>query len=142
MYFVRGFVLALHIFGVIFWMGGLLMITSLLARVPEEVGLPKERFLGAARGLFESTVNLGAAISILLGLLLAILDPEVLRHGWFHLKLLLVAILLFYHVRFYRRIKYLENNPSQSSRREFRVIHGMVSALLIAILVLTVIKPF
>src|ERR1700756_2940539 len=111
MYFVRGFVLALHIFGVIFWMGGLLMITSLLARVPEEVGLPKERFLGAARGLFESTINLGAAITIILGLLLAMLNPAVLRHGWFHVKLFLVAILLFYHVRFYRRIKFLENNP-------------------------------
>jgi len=142
MYFVRGFVLALHIFGVIFWLGGLLMVTSLLARVPEEVGLPKERFLGAARGLFESTVNLGAAISIMLGLLLILLDPAVLQHGWIEAKLLLVAILLFYHVRFYRRIKFLENNPSQSSSREFRVIHGMVSALLIAILVLTVIKPF
>jgi uncharacterized membrane protein len=77
MYFVRGFVLALHIFGVIFWLGGLLMVTSLLARVPEEVGLPKERFLGAARGLFESTVNLGAAISIMLGLLLILLDQSV-----------------------------------------------------------------
>jgi protoporphyrinogen IX oxidase len=142
MYFLRGFVLALHIFGVIFWMGGLLMVTSLLARVPEEVGLPKERFLGAARGLFESTVNLGAAISIILGLLLTIIEPAVLRQGWLHAKLLLVAILLFYHVRFYRRIKFLENNPSQSTSREFRVIHGMVSALLIAILVLTVIKPF
>jgi putative membrane protein len=142
MYFVRGFVLALHIFGVIFWMGGLLMITSLLARVPEEVGLPKERFLGAARGLFESTINLGAAISIILGLLMILLDPTVLQHGWILAKLLLVAILLFYHVRFYRRIKFLENNPSQSSSREFRVIHGMVSALLIAILVLTVLKPF
>jgi putative membrane protein len=142
MYFVRGFVLALHIFGVIFWMGGLLMVTSLLARVPEEVGLPKERFLGAARGLFESTVNLGAAVSIILGLLMILLDPTVLQHGWILAKLLLVAILLFYHVRFYRRIKFLENNPSQSSSREFRVIHGMVSALLIAILVLTVLKPF
>ena len=118
------------------------MLTSLLARVPEEVGLPKERFLGAARGLFESTINLGAAITIVLGLLLIIMDPTVLRQGWLHAKLLLVAILLFYHVRFYRRINFLENNPSQSSRREFRVIHGMVSALLIAILVLTVIKPF
>src|ERR1700735_4692634 len=117
MYFVRGFILALHIFGVIFWMGGLLMVTSLLARVPEEVGLPKERFLGAARGLFESTVNLGAAISIMLGLLLILSDPSVLRHGWLHAKLLLVAILLFYHVRFYRRIKVLENTPRQSSRR-------------------------
>ncbi|HZC45226.1 MAG TPA: CopD family protein [Candidatus Acidoferrum sp.] len=142
MYALRGFVLALHIFGVIFWMGGLLMITSFLARVPEEVGLPKERFLGAARGLFESTVNLGAAISIALGIILILLDPTVLRHGWLHAKLLLVAILLFYHVRFYRRIIFLENNPSQSTTREFRVIHGMVSALLIAILVLTVLKPF
>src|SRR5271156_2032577 len=139
---LRDFILALHIFGVIFWMGGLLMVTSLLARVPEEVGLPKERFLGAARGLFESTVNLGAAISIILGLLLTIIEPAVLRQGWLHAKLLLVAILLFYHVRFYRRIKFLENNPSQSTSREFRVIHGMVSALLIAILVLAVLKPF
>jgi putative membrane protein len=92
--------------------------------------------------LFESTVNLGAAVSIILGLLLILLDPSVLRHGWILAKLLLVAILLFYHVRFYRRIKFLENNPSQSSSREFNVIHGMVSALLIAILVLTVLKPF
>jgi len=142
MYALRGFILALHIFGVIFWMGGLLMIASLLARVPEEVGLPKERVLGAARGLFEATINVGAAITVVLGLVLIVMDPAVLRQGWLQAKLLLVAILLFYHVRFYRRIKFLEDNPSQSTRREFRVIHGMVSALLIAILVLTVIKPF
>lgn len=142
MYALHGFVLVLHIFGVVFWLGGLLMITSLLARVPEEVGLPKERFLGAARGLFESTINLGAAITIALGLVLIILEPSVMRHGWLHGKLLLVAILLFYHVRFYRRIKFLEENPSQSTRREFRVIHGMVSALLVAILMLAVLKPY
>jgi protoporphyrinogen IX oxidase len=142
MAFLPGFILSLHIFGVIFWMGGLLMITSLLARVPEEVGLPKERVLGAARGLFESTINLGAAISIILGIVLIMMDPTVLRHGWIDAKLLLVAVLLFYHVRFYRRIKFLEDNPSESSRHEFRVIHGMVSSLLIAILVLTVLKPF
>ena len=140
---LRDFILALHIFGVIFWMGGLLMLTSLLARVPEEVGLPKERFLGAARGLFESTINLGAAITISARHSAADSWSRVCcgRDG-FTPKLLLVAILLFYHVRFYRRIIFLENNPSQSTRREFRVIHGMVSALLIAILVLTVLKPF
>jgi len=139
---LRGFILALHIFGVIFWTGGLLMIASLLARVPEEVGLPKERILGMARGLFENTINLGAAISIGLGILLILIDPAVLRHGWLHAKLLCVAVLLFYHVRFYRRIMFLEDNPSQSTRREFRVVHGAVSLLLIAILVLTILKPF
>ncbi|HYR80108.1 MAG TPA: CopD family protein [Candidatus Dormibacteraeota bacterium] len=138
----RGFILALHIFGAIFWLGGLLMIASLLARVPDEVGLPKERFLGAARGLFEVGTNIGAAVTIGLGIILIVMEPAVLRQGWLHAKLLLVAVLLFYHVRFYRRIIFLENHPSQSSRREYRVIHGMVSLLLIAILVLAVIKPF
>jgi protoporphyrinogen IX oxidase len=138
----RGFILALHIFGAIFWMGGLLMIASLLARVPDEVGLPKERFLGAARGLFEVGTNIGAAVTIGFGIVLIVLDPSVLRHGWLHAKLLLVAVILFYHVRFYRRIIFLENHPSQSTRREYRVIHGMVSLLLIAILVLAVMRPF
>jgi len=139
---LRGFILVLHIFAVIYWMGGLLMIASLLARVPDEVGLPKERFLGTARGLFEQGTNLGAAITIILGLFLIMTDMAVLRRGWFLAKLLMVSVLLFYHVRFYRRIMFLENNPSHSSQREFRVIHGLVSALLIAILVLAVMKPF
>jgi uncharacterized integral membrane protein (TIGR00701 family) len=137
-----GFILTLHLFGVIFWLGGLLMIASLLARVPQEVGLPKERFLSAARGLFEVATNVGAAVTIVLGILLTALNPVVLRQSWFLVKLLLIAILLFYHVRFYRRIRFLEDNPSQSSQREFSVVHGAVSLLLFAILLLTVLKPF
>ncbi len=142
MYALRGCILALHIFAVVYWIGGLLMIASLLARVPDEVGLPKERFLGVARGLFETATNIGAATTIGLGILLILMDPAVLRQGWLHAKLLLVAVLLFYHVRFYRRIMFLEDHPSQSTRREYRVIHGLVSLLLIAILLLAVMKPF
>ena len=142
MYALRGSILALHIFGIVYWIGGLLMIASLLARVPDEVGLPKERFLGVARRLFETTSNVGAAITIALGILLIVTNPPVLRQGWFHAKLLLVAVLLFYHVRFYRRIMFLEDNPSQSTRREYSVVHGLVSLLLIAILMLAVMKPF
>jgi len=142
MHAFRNFIVALHIFGVVFWLGGLLMIASLLARVPEEVGLPKERFLGAARGLFQAATNVGAAITIGLGIVLILMEPAVVRQGWLQAKLLLVAVLLFYHVRFYRRITFLEDNPSQSSRYEFRIIHGTVSLLLIAILALAVMKPF
>jgi putative membrane protein len=142
MYTLRGCIIALHIFGVVYWIGGLLMIASLLGRVPDEVGLPKERFLSVARRLFEVSTNVGAAITIGLGILLILMEPRVLRQGWFHLKLLLIAILLFYHVRFYRRIMFLEDNPSQSTRREYRVIHGLVSLLAIAIVMLAVMKPF
>ena len=78
----------------------------------------------------------------MLGIVLTALNPAVLRQRWFLLKLLLIAILLFYHVRFYRRIRFLEDNPSQSSRHEFSVVNGAVSLLLFAILLLTVMKPF
>lgn len=135
-------VLALHLFGVIFWIGGLLMLASLLGRVPEEVGLPKERLLGTIRRLFEVTVNLGAAITIGLGIILILMRPEVLRQGWLHAKLLLIAVILFYHVRFYRRIRFLEDKPSASTRREFAVVHGVVSLLVLAILMLAILKPF
>jgi protoporphyrinogen IX oxidase len=137
-----GIVLAIHLFGVIFWIGGLLMLTSLLSRVPEEVGLSKERLLGAIRHLFEVAVNLGAAITIGLGIILIAMRPNVLRQGWLHAKLLLVAVILFYHVRFYRRIRFLQDNPSESSTREFRVVHGVVSLLTLAILMLAVLRPF
>ncbi len=139
---VYGFVLVLHLFGVVFWIGGLLMLASLLGRVPEEVGLPKERLLGTIRRLFEVVINLGAAVTIILGVVLIALNPQVITQGWLHLKLLLVAVILFYHVRFYRRIRFLEDNPSASTHREFTVVHGVVSLLLLAILVLAILKPF
>jgi protoporphyrinogen IX oxidase len=140
--YLFGFALALHLFAVIFWIGGLLMLTSLLARVPEEVGVSKERLLGTIRRLFEVVVSVGAALTIAFGIALIIMHPEVLRQGWLHAKLLLVGVILFYHVRFYRRIRFLEDHPSESSAHEFRVVHGVVSLLAFAVLVLAVLKPF
>ena len=54
----------------------------------------------------------------------------------------MVAVLLFYHVRFYRRIMFLEDNPRESTHREFSIVHAAVSLLLIAILMLSVLRPF
>jgi putative membrane protein len=134
--------IALHIFGVIFWLGGLLMIASLLSRVPEEVGIAKERILVQSRRLFEVFVNAGAAMTLVLGFTLIAMEPAVLKQGWLRLKLMLIVILLFYHVRFYRRIRELELKPSDARKSEFMFIHGALSLLLIAILGLVAIKPW
>jgi len=135
-------VIALHIFGVVFWLGSLLVIATLLGLVPEEVGVAKERFIVATRRLFDVGCNVGAAVAVGLGILLVLLEPEVLRHGWFHLKLLLVVIVLVLHVRLYRRIAALEDEPASATHREFTILHGVVSLLLLAILVLALAKPF
>lgn len=131
-----------HLFGVVIWIGNLLVIASMLSLATEEVGAARERLILISRRLFQIGCNLGALATVFFGIILILLDPAVLMLGWLHTKLVLVLVLLYFHYRLYRRILNLENDPSGASAREFKMIHGVVSALLLAILALAVLKPF
>lgn len=133
--------LVFHIFGVVFWIGGLLVISSLMALVPDEVGVAKERIIVLARRLLVVGANIGAAVAIIFGILAILSEPGVLTQGWLHLKLLLVLFMMGIHYRLYQRIRALEEAPLDATRREFSVIHGLVSALLLGTLVLVFLKP-
>jgi protoporphyrinogen IX oxidase len=135
-------ILAFHVFGVILWMGSLLVLTSLLGLVSEEVGVSKERFLVAIRRLFDFSANGGALAAIGFGIWLIFIDPAVLRQGWLHIKLLLVLVVIVFRARLYRRINALEAEPSGANRREFAMVHGILSVLLLAILLLVFLRPF
>jgi putative membrane protein len=134
-------VLVFHIFGVVFWIGGLLVISSMMALVPDEVGVAKERIIVLARRLLVVGANIGAAVTIIFGILAILSEPGVLTQGWLHLKLLLVLFMMGIHYRLYQRIRALEEAPLDVTRREFSVIHGLVSALLLGTLVLVFLKP-
>ena len=131
-----------HLFGVIIWIGNLLVIATMLSLSSEEVGAARERLIVVSRRLFQIGCNLGALATVFFGIILILLNPAVLMVGWLHTKLVLVLVLLYLHYRLYRRILNLENDPSGASAREFKMIHGIVSALLLAILALAVLKPF
>ncbi len=137
-----GWGIVFHLFGVVIWVGSLLMIASMLSLATEEVGAARERLIVVSRRLFQIGGNLGALATVLFGIILILLDPGVLMVGWLHLKLVLVLVLLYFHYRLYRAILNLEIDPSGASAREFKMIHGIVSALLLAILALAVLKPF
>lgn len=137
-----GWAIVFHIFGVIVWIGNLLVIASMLSLAAEEVGAARERLILISRRLFQIGCNLGALATVFFGILLILLNPATLMVGWLHVKLLLVLVLLYLHYRLYRRILKLENDPSNASAREFKMIHGIVSTLLLAILALAVLKPF
>ena len=139
---IVGWLLVFHLFGVIFWIGSLLLIASLLAMVSDEVGVAKERFIMVASTLFFGGCNIGGAVAIIFGIFLMVAEPGILRQGWLHVKLGLVFILLLVHLRLHRRIVALSDNPSSVTRVEFRVIHGVVSLLLLAILAMALLKPF
>lgn len=135
-------ILALHVFGVIFWLGSLLVITSLLRLASDEVGVAKERVVAVARRLFNMGANAGAVITVILGIWLAALDPSVMRAGWMHVKLVLVLILILVHLLLARRIAGAERDPSALSRGQFAMIHGVVSLILLGILILVFVRPF
>jgi protoporphyrinogen IX oxidase len=135
-------VLVVHVFGVVLWVGSLLVVSSLMALVPEEVGTAKERVIGLARRLVTVSSNTGAAVAIVFGILAILSEPGVLRQGWLHAKLFLVLLMVLVQARLYYRIRALENSPGTASRGEFSMIHGLVSLLLIGILVLVFVKPF
>jgi putative membrane protein len=135
-------VLVFHVFGVVFWIGSLLVISSQMALVPDEVGVAKERIIVLARRLLAVGANVGAAVAIIFGILAILSEPGVLTEGWLHLKLLFVLFILTVHYRLYQRIRALEEAPLDATRREFSIIHGLVSALLLGTLLLVFLKPF
>jgi protoporphyrinogen IX oxidase len=110
--------------------------------VADEVGLAKECLIAGARRLFHFSGNIGAAVAVVFGAMALVASPQTLEHGWMHLKILLVLLMLAVHVRLYLRIVALENDPGAATRREFTIIHGIVSALLLGILFLVFIRPF
>jgi len=110
--------------------------------VPDEVGVAKERIIVLARRLMLISANTGAAVAIIFGILAIAAEPGVLALGWLHLKLLLVLLMLAVHVRLYQRIRALEEAPLDATRREFSIMHGLVSLLLLGTLLLVFLKPF
>jgi len=113
-----------------------------MARVADEVGAAREALIVAARRLLGVGATIGAAVTILFGIGAIMTEPIVLTEGWLHAKLLLVLIMLGCHFRLYRRVVALESAPGSATRREFSILHGVVSLLLLLILALVLIRPF
>jgi protoporphyrinogen IX oxidase len=132
----------IHVFGVIIWVGSLLLVSSLMTLVPDEVGAARERLIVAAHRLFLVSGNIGAAVAILFGLVELIARPVLLQAGWMHVKILLAIAMLAIHVRLNMRINAAENDPGTATRKEFSMLHGIVSLLLLAILYLVIAQPF
>ena len=95
-----------------------------------------------ARRLLRVSANTGAVVAIVFGILAIAAEPGVLARGWLHLKLLLVLLMLIVQFRLYQRARALEEAPLDATRREFAIIHGLISLLLLGTLILVFVKPF
>jgi uncharacterized membrane protein len=92
--------------------------------------------------LLKGLAHPGAALMVITGFLLVSQDPRYLREHWLHGKLLLVIILVALDLRVTFRARAFQEGKIVLSRRECMALHGAISLVFFAILILVLIKPF
>lgn len=135
--------LVFHVIGLVFWMAGLLVVTQVMAAHTQERSSEASRALGRLEmKLLNGMAHPGALITIAAGIVLIALHPGYLRQSWLHAKLSLVVILIGMNVFLHMRAGALRAEQSGARSGKFRMLHGVISALFLAIVILVMIKPF
>jgi putative membrane protein len=135
--------LVLHLLGMVFWIGALLLATKLLSTRSRETNPDTRQTLAnVERALFRGWAHPGAAIMVLTGIgLVATNTSYYLRAGWLHAKFLLVLLLIGVHFWIYRRMRAVTAG-GDFTRGESAGLHGGVALIVALILVFVFVKPF
>jgi putative membrane protein len=135
--------LVIHLTGLVFWLGSLLVVTHILAIHTQEISAESRAALGRLEmKLLKGLAHPGAALMVASGSVLLYLQSYALRERWLHLKLVLIVVLIALDLRIYFRARGFQAGRIELQRRECRAWHGIIAGLLLAILVLVLIKPF
>lgn len=138
---------AFHVVFVVTWFAGLFYLPRLfIYHVEAAEPAVRERLKVMERRLLGIT-HIGGLLAVALGLALMGWwvghEPAYLFAGaWFHVKLLLVLLLVAYHVMLIRMTRALRHDALTWSSRALRIFNEIPAVLLIGIVVMVVVKPF
>jgi putative membrane protein len=135
---------ALHIIAVISWIAGLLYLPRLFVYHAEsETGSDKsETFKVMEERLVRFIMRPAMGATWFFGLLLIALNSALLSAGWLHAKLLFVVVLTGMHHVFDKWRKRFKEDKNEYSAKFFKVWNEAPTAVMVAIVVLVVVKPF
>jgi putative membrane protein len=133
---------ALHVIAVIAWMAGLLYLPRLFvyhadapvgSQLSETLKVMERRLL---RAIMNPTM---IAVFVFGGLMLVVQDWS---QGWLHAKLLFVAGLTVLHHLLARWRKDFAADKNVRPARFYRIANEVPTAIMIAIVILVIVKPF
>lgn len=136
---------AFHIIAVIAWMAGMLYLPRLFVYHCETVaGTPEsERFKRMERRLLRIIINPAMITVWVLGLTLSFLPvTDAWHQNWFHVKVALVLAMSGIHGLYARWTKAFGRDANIHTAGFYRLWNEVPAALLIAIVILAVVKPF
>ncbi len=132
---------ALHVAFMVTWFAGLFYLPRLFIYHSEATDQPGlERFVIMERRLY-AIMTIGAVITILFGMGMLWLNPNLLTLTWFQAKLVLLAGLLIYHLRCRLWMLRLKRGERPQNTRWLRWFNEIPVVFLLGIVCLAIIKP-
>ena len=135
---------AFHIIFMVSWFAGLFYMPRLFvyhAMCDDKES--NERFKVMERKLFNGIMTPTSILTVVFGIWLVALQPDYyFSQGWFHAKLLLVALIAVFHVLCGHYMKQFRRDANTKSHVFFRVFNEIAILLLAGIVILVVVRPF
>ncbi|MBC1242102.1 membrane protein [Nostoc linckia z18] len=138
---------AFHIVGFVVWFAGLFYLVRLFiyhveANLEPEPArtILKNQYQIMEKRLYHIITNPGMYVTIAMAIGLISTEPEVLKEGWLHIKLLFVAILIGYHHYCAHLIKKLAADQCAWSSQQLRALNEAPTVMLVAIVLLAIFK--
>lgn len=136
---------AFHIVAVIAWMAGLLYLPRLFVYHAETApgSEASETFKVMERRLLRAIMDPAMTAVIVLGVLLVVIrSPGIWQEGWWHVKIVLILVMIALHVMFSRWRKAFAEDRNTHPARFYRMMNEAPTLVMIAIVLLAVVKPF
>lgn len=135
---------SLHLIFIISWMAGLFYLPRLFVYHSEvQTGSNEDKiFQVMERKLLRIIMNPAMILTLVFGLWLASIYGFKNLGIWFHIKMLLVMVLVYFHHFLSRRRKDFEQGKNKYSIKFYRIINEIPTVLMVCIVILVIVKPF
>lgn len=132
---------SLHIIFMVTWFAGLFYLPRLFVYHTMSDDMPSvERFKVMERKLYYGIMTPGAVLTIFFGLWLWL--GYGISGGWLHAKLALVIVLIAYHLYCGKLLADFKYDRNRRGHVYYRWFNEFPVAILIAVVILVVVKPF
>ncbi|MEB3148658.1 MAG: protoporphyrinogen oxidase HemJ [Sphaerospermopsis sp.] len=138
---------AFHLIGIVVWFAGLFYLVRLFIYHVEADQEPepartilKNQYQIMEKRLYRIITTPGMLVTVAMAIGLISTEPQVLKQGWLHFKLLFVAILLAYHHYCGRLMKKLAADECRWNSQQLRALNEAPTVMLVVIVLLAVFK--
>lgn len=135
---------ALHIIAVISWMAGMLYLPRLYiyhcgtGKGSETSAL----FKVMERRLLRIIINPAMIASWVFGGLMLYANPDLLSHGWMHVKLTALILMQITHAAYARWRRHFANDGNRHSQKFYRYMNEVPTILMVIIIIMVIVRPY